>query len=533
MAIVQTGSTLKFDGSIITSLNTGTVSSTITVPADAEMVLVSWSGYSTTTNFYSGGSMTFTKGGVDTAMTAVAGGETSVGWNGGLFYLLAPDTGSNKTLKWDWLGTGGSNDSGNFCSVTFWKGNAASSVLRDSDLYQSGSNTPYGPTKTLTAQSGDLIIASVTAYCNSTTGSIDTWSNLSALASSTDNWYDAFFAWATGSPSGNTTVTASTDTNLDDGMIIAGVFKPASSGSYSVSQTDSATASDSSSTLATLVATASESGSATSTQTTLATLVASQTDSGSSSDTVSSIATLVASQTDSGSASETSSTLAVLVASQTDSGSSADTISSLATLVADQVDSGSLADTVSSLAVLIAEQVDSGSALDSSDSSLGANTYDVTQTDSGSLSDDSSTLAVLIATQTETGTTDDVSSTLAVLVASQTETSVATDTSTTLAVLTESLTESGTFSETSSALVSSADSSSDILTLLDTQSSLASLIGSVVETGSASDTLTNTAVLVGDISESSFLYDLIDSDSPSSGTSSDWFIHNRRFRRVY
>src|SRR6267142_2250649 len=103
MAIVQTGSVLQFTG--LGTANTGTVSTTITVPADAELVVVGWSGFSSTANFFSTGSMTFTKGGVDTAMTMVSGADGNTGlWQAAMAYLVLPDTGSNKTLKWDWLG---------------------------------------------------------------------------------------------------------------------------------------------------------------------------------------------------------------------------------------------------------------------------------------------------------------------------------------------------------------------------------------------------------------------------------------------
>src|SRR5882762_7830275 len=129
MAIVQTGSVLQFPG--LGSANTGTVSTTITVPSDAELVVVGWSGFSNTSSFFSSGSMTFTKGGADTAMTSVAGGDTAgSNWGAGYFYLVLPDTGANKTLKWDWLGTAVADSANNVCSVTFWKGLNTASPTR-------------------------------------------------------------------------------------------------------------------------------------------------------------------------------------------------------------------------------------------------------------------------------------------------------------------------------------------------------------------------------------------------------------------
>ena len=198
MAIVQTGSVLQFPGP--GSTNTGTVSTTITVPSDAELVVVGWSGYSSTANFFSTGSMTFTKGAVDTAMTAVSGGDSNTSfWNAAYFYLVLPDTGSNKTLKWDWLGTAGATDPGSLCSVTFWKGIDTASPVRGTGGGQAG-GVPY-TSGTITAATGDLIIAWVAATVSGE-GSVDSWSNLSLLSQVTAST-SADGAWATGSPSGN------------------------------------------------------------------------------------------------------------------------------------------------------------------------------------------------------------------------------------------------------------------------------------------------------------------------------------------
>lgn len=223
MAIVQTGSVLTFGGP--GSANTGTVSSTITVPADAEFVIAGWSGFSSTANFFDGGSMTFTKSGADTAMTAVPGGSTG-NWSGAMYYMVLPDTGANKTLKWDWIGAGAAGDPATLCSVTFWKGMDTVSPVRDAE-FGTGNPTPY-TTASLTALSGDLIVAWVGAFATAE-GTIDSWSNLTLLSQVTAAT-NADGAWATGSPTGNTTVAALTDTNIDDGCIWAISLKPAQAG---------------------------------------------------------------------------------------------------------------------------------------------------------------------------------------------------------------------------------------------------------------------------------------------------------------
>lgn len=222
MAIVQTGSILTFP--LLGTGNTGTVSTTITVPADAEIVIVGWSSFSSTANFFSGGSMTFTKGGVDTTMlTPFSGGSTTL-WTGELFYLVLPDTGSNKTLKWDWIGTNVANDE-SLCSVTFWKGIDTVSPIRGSGSALGVSPLPY-TTGIITAVTNDLIIAWTTWFVANVEGTINTWSNLTLL-SQIAHAANADAAWATGSPSGNTTVAASTGTNVQDGSIFAISLKPA------------------------------------------------------------------------------------------------------------------------------------------------------------------------------------------------------------------------------------------------------------------------------------------------------------------
>lgn len=226
-AITQTGSLLQFNPS---NANSGTVSSTITVPADAQIVLVGISGYNgATANFFSGGSMTFTKGGVDTAMTvavtgANGGDNSTAAFMCAMYYMVSPDTGSNKTLKWDWAGAN-TADNAPLVSVIFFTGVETTSAVR-SALGKQAAGVPF-TTGTLTAQSGDLAVATVGAFAASE-GTADTWSNLSTLSQMTI-YGSSDGAWGSGSPSGNETVALSTATNFADGGIVAIILIPTAS----------------------------------------------------------------------------------------------------------------------------------------------------------------------------------------------------------------------------------------------------------------------------------------------------------------
>jgi len=223
VAIVQTGTTLDFP---ISSTNYfGTVSTTITVPSDAQFVVVGLSNYGGGTNNKHSG-MTFTKGGVNTAMTPVFGADATTNWNAVAFYLAAPDTGTNKTLAWLWDNGTSSGDLA--FSVTFWKGVDTTSPVRDTDGAQ-GSGWPRN-TPTLTCVSGDKIIAFAGFYygAGGGAGGVTTWNNLTELAEIT-NQGPAEGTWATGDPTGDTTVGVQSCTGSEGG-IVAIVVKPAAGG---------------------------------------------------------------------------------------------------------------------------------------------------------------------------------------------------------------------------------------------------------------------------------------------------------------
>ena len=223
MAIEQTGSVQRFAFS--GSGQTGNVSTTITVPADAEIVVASVSKF---IGFVVGGlqSMTFTKGGSQVAMTKVTGGDTNGStWNAALFYLVAPDTGANKTLAWSWSQV--ADDASNLFTVTFWKGIDTAAPVRDSDGGQNG--TFPSDSLTLDAQTGDLLLAYVGFTCDAES-TVTSLTNLTILENLTFTAGYSDGALMTASPSGSTTISvdSSVGGNPSEPSLVALVLKPPS-----------------------------------------------------------------------------------------------------------------------------------------------------------------------------------------------------------------------------------------------------------------------------------------------------------------
>jgi len=226
---VITGSVQVFDigGAFVD--NTGTVSTAVNVPSDATMVVVGISGWKAfQNNYFSDGAMTFTKGGVDTAMIPVQStpraDTTATGHNAAMFYMTLPDTGTNKTLKWDWDGIAG-QDRGCLISAVFLKGVNTSDPVRGTG----GGQNDIIPvnTGTITAATNDLIVAFLGASVLSVAdGTINSWNNLTTLSNPTFNGNFTDLAWATGLPTGNTTVGAASATNLGAFCIVAISVKP-------------------------------------------------------------------------------------------------------------------------------------------------------------------------------------------------------------------------------------------------------------------------------------------------------------------
>lgn len=219
---IEIGTPTRF--AIINTANTGTVTTALTVPSDATFVLVGATAFQGLANGLA--SLTLTKGGVDTAMVKVtpAADVLTTTWQSALFYMVAPDTGANMTLKWDWIGAGVSADNDMLFSVRFFKNVDTDSPIRDADAAQAA-GVPF-TTPLLTAQPGDRIEVWVGGFRDTAEGSINTWSpNLLLVENLTMN-ADADAAWAGKLAGGKEAVSALTSTNWHDGGINAVVIKP-------------------------------------------------------------------------------------------------------------------------------------------------------------------------------------------------------------------------------------------------------------------------------------------------------------------
>lgn len=207
MAVTITGSPIE----IQTAANAS--SQSVTVPADADLVVIGVSGYESGSPF-TNGSLTLNS----VALTKNIADDDSA-FQGGQFYLVNPATGS-QTLAWDWGGTA-ALFGGVILVLRFYKGVDTADPIRDSHASQAAAGV--FATDTLTAQTDDL----VTAFSWMFGGSPEpvTWTNATEI-----DEYGAFtFANASlaeVAPSGNVQITATWDT-ASDGGIAALVLQPA------------------------------------------------------------------------------------------------------------------------------------------------------------------------------------------------------------------------------------------------------------------------------------------------------------------
>jgi hypothetical protein len=207
---------------------TNTGSQAVTVPASCTGIAVFVGGYFSSAGQWSGGSVSLS---TDGALTAYGTGADADGTKhqGAAFYLEGNLTAGSQTLSWDWGGAGAPTD-GALMVVVFIGGGATASAIRDSDGIQSGSigDGLLHSTKTLTAQTDDLILAFVEQFDPGTSPS-PAWTNATSVAD-----YDLAAPYrstdgglASATPTANQTVGVTwSSSGSNDGSLQALVIKP-------------------------------------------------------------------------------------------------------------------------------------------------------------------------------------------------------------------------------------------------------------------------------------------------------------------
>ena len=197
-------------------------STTVTVPADAQMMVCTTSGFRNSIGYFSGGSLRI--GGQ--AMTLVQGGDASTAaWQGVMGYKVVPPTGA-RSLSWNWAGTSSATDRGGIMCA-YYKDIDTASAVRSTSCTQSSSN-PH-TTGSIAAQTGDLAVAFVFQFVNPGTDTTFTWTGATEVTEFARVADFADGALAEARPSANLTIAASGAQNQDGG-ICGMVVRPAGGG---------------------------------------------------------------------------------------------------------------------------------------------------------------------------------------------------------------------------------------------------------------------------------------------------------------
>jgi hypothetical protein len=201
-----------------------TGSTSITVPADAEIVVVAVHGWNSYNNIFTGGSVSV--GGRACALEVAGDGNTGY-FMGALFVGDVRGLTGTQTLAWAWT-----NELNNPARVVygFYKGvdlsDFPASAYRSTGASQGGSPPTYA-TATLDAEPGDLVVAWSWGY-NGTTAAPTGWTNATTVSNFNQSYGNAVGSWAEGDPSVDVAVTCEWGVeDVADGGICALVLKPA------------------------------------------------------------------------------------------------------------------------------------------------------------------------------------------------------------------------------------------------------------------------------------------------------------------
>ena len=219
MAVTRTGSVTT----IQTASQTG--SQSVTVPNDAEIMIVKIAGFLDGTNVGEG---TYTIN--SQSLTAVWGATGDVSE---IFYKISPSTGS-QTFAWDF---GSAPLSDEFIEISFYKGINTGDAIGASAYAYLFENIDTANTGEMTASNGDAVVAVALIFSESDPfpASAD-WTNATELTDTT--WAAGVYSGAEAFPSGNVTITATQNGGAAESnfvQLMAVVIKQASAGTTSVS----------------------------------------------------------------------------------------------------------------------------------------------------------------------------------------------------------------------------------------------------------------------------------------------------------
>ena len=218
MAVTRTGSVTT----IQTESQTG--SQSVTVPNDAEIMIVKIAGFLDST-YVGEGTYTINS----QSLTAVWG---ATGDYSDIFYKINPSTGS-QTFAWDF---GSAPQFDEFIEISFYKGINTGDAIGATAFLDLFSNIDTANTGEMTASNGDAVVAIALIYGGGDPlpASAD-WTNATEL---TDTTAAGVYSGAEAFPSGNVTITVAQNGGQAENnfvQLMAVVIKQASAGTTSVS----------------------------------------------------------------------------------------------------------------------------------------------------------------------------------------------------------------------------------------------------------------------------------------------------------
>ena len=218
MAVTRTGSVTT----IQTASQTG--SQSVTVPNDAEIMIVKIAGFLEST-YVGEGTYTINS----QSLTAVWG---ATGEYSDIFYKINPSTGS-QTFAWDF---GSAPQFDEFIEISFYKGINTGDAIGATAFLDLFSNIDTANTGEMTASNGDAVVAIALIYGGGDPlpASAD-WTNATEL---TDTTAAGVYSGAEAFPSGNVTITVAQNGGQAENnfvQLMAAVIKQASAGTTSVS----------------------------------------------------------------------------------------------------------------------------------------------------------------------------------------------------------------------------------------------------------------------------------------------------------